>query len=75
MSNEEQRILNVVAELGSIVDALEAESLTQDPDSVPTNALFTYGDDWTLVFARGDRAAFTLDGVRVLYGLSVEDQP
>lgn len=63
---EELRVRNVVQELGQILNELARE----DPEA-PANILFTFGEDWTLVFARGDRAEETLKGVRELYGVEL----
>lgn len=59
--NSQQQLLSVVAQLDAILN-----ELPNDADT-PNNVIFTYGENWTLVFARGDRAEQTLEGIRKLY--------
>jgi hypothetical protein len=66
---DEVQIPGVVAALRQILETLNAE----DPETAGST-VFTYGNDWTLVFATADRAKETLDGVRKLYGIE-EDNP
>lgn len=58
---DEHRIAHVVELLQVVLDA------QPNDEDTANNVLFTYSDDWTLVFARGDRAEQTREGVRKLY--------
>lgn len=50
---EEERLLNVVDALRSILDALNNENEAEEPGTT----IFTFGEDWTLIFATGGRAS------------------
>lgn len=58
---DEHRIAHVVELLQVVLDA------QPNDEDTANNVLFTYSDDWTLVFARGDRAEQTREGVSKLY--------
>lgn len=58
----EQRILNVVEELKSLLTSLDGEG----------QVYFPYGKDWTLLFAIGDRAVQIRENAAQFLGVEAE---
>lgn len=62
MAEYEQRVLAVVEELKSLLNSLDGEG----------QVYFPYGNDWTLLFAVGDRAEQVRKNAAEFLGVKAE---